>query len=157
MIKTISASVKIDTLLGTGTQGYIDGIPSISEFKAPAGLAFDKPGNLFIADTYNSIIRKYTSNGAVSTFAGNAAGGFLDSTALNAKFLQPQAVVVDSVGNVYVGDYANARVRKIGIDGNVTTVAGNSVHAYVDRNAGTPEFYSPWGLAIDSKGKYLCS
>lgn len=152
VIKTISASGTIDTLLGTGTQGYIDGIPSISEFKAPAGLAFDKPGNLFIADTYNSIIRKYTSNGAVSTFAGNAAGGFLDSTALNAKFLQPQAVVVDSVGNVYVGDYANARVRKIGIDGNVTTVAGNSVHAYVDSNAGTPEFYSPWGLAIDSKG-----
>jgi sugar lactone lactonase YvrE len=152
VIKTISSVGKIDTLLGTGTQGYIDGIPSVSEFKAPAGLTFDKQGNLYIADTYNSIIRKYISNGAVSTFAGNSAGGFLDSTAFNAKFLQPQALAVDSVGNVYVGDYANARVRKIGIDGNVTTVAGNGVHAYVDSNSGIPEFYSPWGLAIDSKG-----
>ncbi len=152
MIKTISALGVVDTIAGTVNQGYIDGAAASSEFKAPAGLTFDGQGDLFIADTYNSVIRKYTSNGSVSTFAGNSTGGFLDSTALNAKFLQPQALVADSAGNVYVGDYANARVRKIGTDGNVTTLAGNGVHAYIDSDAGTPEFYSPWGLAIDSKG-----
>ena len=152
MIKTISVLGAVDTIAGTANQGYIDGTATYSEFKAPAGLAFDAQGDLFIADTYNSVIRKYTSNGSVSTFAGNPIGGFLDSTALNAKFLQPQALVADSVGNIYVGDYANARVRKIGTDGNVTTLVGNGVHAYVDSDSGTPEFYSPWGLAFDSKG-----
>lgn len=151
-IKTISLIGAIDTIAGTINQGYIDGLAANSEFKAPAGLAFDGTGNLYIADTYNSVIRKYTSAGQVSTIAGSGTGGFLDSTALNAEFLQPQAMVVDSVGNIYVGDYANARVRKIGIDGTVTTVAGNGTHAYVDSNAGIAEFYSPWGLAIDSKG-----
>ena len=152
MVKSITSSGIVDTVAGTDLQGYVDGLIAVAEFKAPAGLAFDGTGNLYIADTYNSVIRKFVSTGQVSTFAGNGIGGFLDSTSANAEFLQPQAVVADSEGNIYVGDYANARVRKISKNGIVSTVAGTGKHGYIDGTTDKAEFYSPWGLAIDLKG-----
>jgi DNA-binding beta-propeller fold protein YncE len=78
-------------------------------------VALDGLGNVYVADAWNHRIRKITPAGAVSTLAGNGEQGFTDGTDVVAQFNQPFGVALDSVGNIYVGDRENHRIRKITI------------------------------------------
>ena len=116
-----SADGKISTIVGTGTAGFAgDGGPATdARVSVPAGVAFDPAGNLYFADRGNSRIRKVAFSGGgtgiISTIAGVGLSGFNGDglAALASRLSVPNSVAVDSVGNVYIGDRENLRVRRI--------------------------------------------
>jgi sugar lactone lactonase YvrE len=135
------------------TEGFDDGIPA--SFNTPSGLALDTEGNLYIADTGNNRVRKVTTEGVVSTIAGNGSAGYADGPAASAEFNGPIGVAVDEHNNVYVADTYNDRIRKISSDGVVTTVAGSAGPGYRDGAATTAQFDTPCGIAIKADGTLI--
>ena len=107
----------ISTVAGNGTAGYSGdgGAATSAEINLTNGLAVDSIGNLYISDTSNNRIRKVTTSGTISTVAGNGTMGYSGDggAASSAELNFPTGVVVDSAGNIYLGDYGNNRVRKI--------------------------------------------
>lgn len=141
------------TLAGTaGKTGSIDGAGSTASFFAPQGVVVDGSGNVYIADSSNATIRKISSSGAVTTFAGTAGMvGTADGTGGAARFKGPQGLAIGSSGNVFVADpFANA-IREITSSGVVTTLAGGSVGSR-DGVGGAAQFSRPSGVAVDANG-----
>ena len=131
LVRKIAPGGAVTTLAGsrtfvasTGNAGSADGSGSAAQFNYPTGVAVDASGNVYVADTLNSTIRKITPGGTVSTLAG-AAGliGTADGSGAAARFNNPRGVGVDGVGNVYVADTSNSEIRKITPAGVVTTIA----------------------------------
>lgn len=125
LIRKITPAVAVSTHAGVvAVSGWQDGTGSGALFNQPRGLARDNRGNIYVADTGNSVIRKITREGVVTTLAGlSTIGGLKDGTGSEAWFNQPRGLTVDSDGNVYVADTGNAAIRKITPDGVVTTLA----------------------------------
>ncbi len=117
----------------------------------PGGVAVDDSGNIYIADTYNDKIRKVTPSGQDITLAGSTYG-FADGTGAQAQFDQPQDLVVDDSGNVYVSDSRNNRIRRITPSGKVTTYAGSGTEALKDGSGVAAAFYHPDYMAQDAAG-----
>ena len=113
-IRKITPAGVVTTLAGTaGLSGSIDGTGTSARFNNPGGVAVDKAGNVYVADSANDTIRQITPNGAVTTLAGSAGYyGSSDGTGSSARFAYPQCVAVDSAGNVYVADTNNDKIRK---------------------------------------------
>ncbi len=123
---------------------------------SPYGVAVDATGNLFIADTYNERIRKVGTNGIIITVAGNGTEGYSGDggAATNAELPYPAGVAVDATGNLFIADSGNNRIRKVGTNGIITTVAGNGHAGYSgDGGAATnAELNYPAGVAVDATG-----
>jgi sugar lactone lactonase YvrE len=153
---TIAAN--ISTVAGDGVSGYTGdgGAATSAELKYPAGVAVDKSGNLYIADTYNQVIRKVTPAGVITTIAGNgtAAYGGDGGPATSASLCYPQGVAVDATGNVYIADYCNAAIRKVTPAGTISTVAGTGFSGY-SGDGGTAtaaKLNAPADVRLDSAG-----
>jgi len=123
-LRVVTSAGVVSTLAGVGqTAGASDGFGSGALFNLPTGLALDASGNIYLADTANSTIRKIDASGVVTTFAGLAGiAGLRDGTGSDAWFNQPKGLTVDTAGNVYVADTGNASIRKITAAGVVTTL-----------------------------------
>jgi len=121
-------------------------------FDTPSGLALDKSGNLFVAETGANAIRKISPDGAVTTLAGDGVAGFNDGAAKQARFNGPIGVAVDDKGNVYVADSYNDRIRVITPDGQVRTLAGQAAPGFADGQGSGAAFDTPTGIAIDRHG-----
>jgi sugar lactone lactonase YvrE len=127
-VRKIATNGIITTIAGNGIPNYTGdgGQATLASLKGPYGLALDGQGALYIADNDNSRIRKVTVGGIISTVAGNGAiafsgdGGAATSASLNV----PIAVDVDGLGNLYICDLGNARIRKVSPNGVITTFAG---------------------------------
>jgi uncharacterized protein (TIGR03437 family) len=149
---------QINTYAGNRTEGYSgDGGAAINaELNTPTGLAVDTSGNLYIADTLNSVIRKVTPAGTISTVAGNGIQGYAGDGGLAtaAELYYPQAVAVDASGNLYIADTQNNRVREVNTAGIISTVAGNGTFGYSGDGswAVNAQITAPVGLAVDSLG-----
>jgi len=145
----------ITTLAGSaGATGSTNGTGSGARFDSPFGVAVDGSGNVYVADSYNDVIRKITPDGAVTTLAG-AVGQYAsaDGTGSSARFAAPIGIAVDGSGMVYVGDTYNDTIRKITPDGVVTTLAGSAGNAgSVDGTGTAALFHSPAGVAVDGSG-----
>lgn len=118
------------TVAGTGVQGYSGngGPATAAKFNKPISLALDTAGNLFIADEDNHRVRKvFASTGVVEKIAGNGTAGYNGDgiQAVGARLNYPSGVGVDNAGNVYIGDRANHRIRKVDPSGVISTIAGN--------------------------------
>jgi len=124
VIRVISGE-NVYTFAGSGKAGYADGEAGKARFNTPTGIALDKSGNLYVADSLNNVIRKITPKGQVSTFAGKYSekGGYADGDAASALFNEPSDIAFDSKGALYVLDSGNQLVRKV-YNGTVSTVAG---------------------------------
>src|SRR5947207_14497202 len=154
-IRKITPAGVVTTIAGAaGMFGSADGSGSAARFNAPDGIAVDSSGNLYVADTLNSTIRKITSAGVVTTLAGTPGViGSADGSGSAAQFFYAFAVAVDGVGNVYVGDTNNFTVRKITPAGVVTTLAGLAgKHDYADGTGSDAGFGNLFGIAADSAG-----
>jgi sugar lactone lactonase YvrE len=123
-IRKITALGVVSTLAGTAlTTGATDGTGGSALFNLPEGEATDAAGNVYIADTASSTIREMTPGGTVTTIAGQAGvQGLTDGTGTSSLFNQPEALTIDSSGNIYVADTGNAAIRKITPVGVVTTI-----------------------------------
>lgn len=155
-IRKITPSGEVTTLAGTGgVRGHIDGAGQAARFDAPWGVARDQAGNLYVTESLAGTIRKITSGGIVSTFAGTAGtNGYVDGSGAIALFNAPAGIAVDTSGNLYVADSLNNNIRKISATGIVTTLAGVGASTNVSQNglgADAP-FSSPKDIAIDSSG-----
>jgi len=146
----------VSTYAGS-TLGLVDGDTTVAKFGGPFGLCIDDADNLYIADADNNCIRKITSAGIVSTYAGTGVAGYADGVATSAQFKAPSDLCIDNAGNVYVSDFENQRIRKIDITGNVTTIAGNGNIGFVDGNNTDAEFDYPRGIVMDSEGNLFIS
>jgi len=154
-IRKITSAGVVTTLAGTaGVRGSTDAVGGAASFGSPAGIAVDAAGNLYVADTSNSTIRKITSAGSVSTLAGAAAApGNANGTGSAARFDLPRGVTVDAAGNVYVADTNNSTIRKITPAGVVTTLAGQpGVSGAVDGLGSVARFNQPYGVSADASG-----
>ncbi|MEH3086034.1 MAG: NHL repeat-containing protein [Xylophilus ampelinus] len=149
-IRKITPDGTVTTVAGTGILGYIDGSAAAAQFRFPAGVALERNGNIVVADYDNSRIRRISTAGLVTTIAGTGASNSLDGPVATAEFRTPTGIAVDSSGNIFVSDRFGHRIRKIGTDGMVTTVAGNSSAGYVDGNGAATRLNQPVGLAIDA-------
>jgi sugar lactone lactonase YvrE len=123
-IRKITPFGAVTTLAGLAlSTGSADGTGNVARFNLPEGQATDISGNVYIADTASSTIRKMTPTGTVTTIAGQAGiQGLTDGTGTGSLFNQPEALTVDSTGNIYVADTGNAAIRKITPIGIVTTI-----------------------------------
>jgi sugar lactone lactonase YvrE len=116
-IRKIAPSGMVSTLAGNGVNDYVDGLGTNAEFSSPLGLAVDLQGNVYVADQTNSMIRKISPAGLVSTLAGSyEIWAFADGPVAVAQFNFPHGVAVDKQGNVYVADNINYRIRKISFE-----------------------------------------
>jgi sugar lactone lactonase YvrE len=157
-IRKVTAGGVISTVAGNGTSGFSgDGGPATSaQFAYPGGIAVDTEGNLYIADTGNSRIRKVSGGGVISTVAGNGAFGFSGDggPATSAELDQPGGVAVDAMGNLYIADTVNYRVRRVSVSGVISTVAGNGRGGYSGDGgpANSAELDKPGNVAVDATG-----
>jgi hypothetical protein len=155
------ATGTISTVAGTGAPGYTgDGaLATSASLNSPEGAAVDAAGDLYIADTNNDAVREVVAaTGKIATIAGDGTGapGFAGDSgpAIGAKLNAPYGVALDAVGNLYIADSGNNRVRAVNTSGNINTFAGNGTPAYLgDGGAATSaELYSPLGVACDPAG-----
>jgi sugar lactone lactonase YvrE len=157
-VRKVDAGGIITTAAGTNAAGYAgDGGPAINaELNNISAVTCDRAGNLYIADAYNSCVRQVNVGGIITTIAGYGVAGFNGDNiiATNAQLSNPTGVAVDALGNIYISDSGTGRIRKIGTNGIITTIAGNGGVGYSGEgipatNASLP---SPMGLSFDASG-----
>jgi uncharacterized protein (TIGR03437 family) len=151
-IRKVSGGV-ITTVAGGGSSFGDNGPATSAQLYWTTGVAVDSSGNLYIADYGNNRVRK-VSNGVITTVAGNGSWTFAgDNGPATSAQVSPFAIAVDSVGNLYIADYGNSRIRKV-TNGVITTLAGNGTAGFAGDNgpAVSAQLDRPIGVAVDSAG-----
>ena len=162
-IRKISATGVISTFIGNGISGFSGdgGAATNAEISRPDGLSLDRRGYLYFCDYDNNVVRKVNvSTGEISTFAGNGMAGFSGDGGLatDAMLNHPINVFCDRLGNVYVAEVFNNRVRRIDSTGVITTFAGDGTYGLSGfGGAATAAELTPIGLCDDSKGNIYIS
>jgi len=157
-IRKVNTLGIITTVAGNGSGGYSgDGIAATTtSLWLPQGIALDGSGYIYIADYYNSRIRKVNVSGIITTIAGSATAGYSgdERAATIAEIYEPNGVTVDVSGNIYIADLSNAVVRKINPSGIITTLAGNGSAGYSGDggSATAAELKYPLDVAADASG-----
>ncbi|MRH99484.1 hypothetical protein GH721_02965 [Kriegella sp. EG-1] len=154
-IRKISLSGEVTTVAGS-TGGYAEGTGTNAKFDKPSGLSMDSNGNIYVADLENQRIRKIDPNGLVSTLAGGT-NGYDDGTGSAAQFKDPTGIAITSNNELLVTDYYGRTVRKVTLNGVVTTWAGSGISGSFDRTRLNSSFGTPNGIAIDIQGDVLVS
>lgn len=134
----------------------VDGTGSAALFVQPSGIVADSAGNLYVADG-NATIRKVTSAGVVTTFAGGPGAGVgnleQDGTGTAAVFSNPKGIAIDASGNLFVADNGGDTVREVSPTGLVTTIAGFAgQYGNTDGTGSAARFSAPTGIAVDASG-----
>lgn len=155
-IRRITIDGQVETLAGTGKEGYTDGPAEQATFSAPRGVCVDSKGNIYVGDCWNHRIRKISPDGIVSTFAGGGKIGVLvkndwkDGPDTTARFDAPCGLAIDKNDNVYVADAGNHSIRKISPNGYVTTIAGiDKKQGLVDGPITEAELNTPTEVFVD--------
>ena len=157
-IRTITPGGRVSTLAGMpGLYGHHDGPAAITTFWGPSGLAVDATGIVYVADCYNSAIRKIGKDGQVTTLAGNAPHqGSADGNGASATFIHPYSIAIDPSGNLLVTDSFNNTIRKVTLSGDVTTLAGMAGQTgSADGEGAAARFYSPIDISLDAGGNAI--
>jgi DNA-binding CsgD family transcriptional regulator/sugar lactone lactonase YvrE len=133
-IRRVGRDGIITTVAGTGRRGYggDGGAGALALLNSPTGIAVGFGDSVFVADTGNNRVRMISPNGTITTVAGTGEAGYAGDggVATQAVLNSPQALAVDAEGNLYVADSFNGRVRRVDLDGVITTIAGDGVQGY---------------------------
>lgn len=132
-IRRIDPAGIISTVAGSGPDYPGDGGPATRAYlSSPTFTYLDEAGRLYIADSGNHRIRRRDPDGTITSIAGNGARGFSGDggPAVTAQLNSPLGVVVDAAGSLYIADTDNQRIRKVGTDGTITTIAGSGRREY---------------------------
>jgi len=172
-VRKVTPDGIITTVAGSGPTGYLngslggDGGPAIAaRLSRPFGLVVDNAGTLYVADGFNNRIRKVTRDGIITTVAGSGSTGYLQGgfggdggPATAARLNFPRAVALDAAGNLYIADALNHRVRRVGPDGSMSTIAGGGPTGYLrggfggdGRRPTEARLAFPAGVALDLAG-----
>jgi hypothetical protein len=162
-IRRIAAGSRIvSTVAGDGTRAYADGAATAAKFQSPRGIAVNAAGTIFVADCQNDRIRTISVTGEVSTLAGGllppAGTSTLyfaqDGVGSGAAFQCPSGMVLDPVSNtLIVADQNTFRIRRVAMDGTVTTIAGSGIRGSSDSEYATAATFTwPTDVGIDSAG-----
>lgn len=157
-IRKLTPDGKLSTIAGTGKASYSGdgGEATSADLNHPCGIAIDSAGNLYIADTANNSIRKITSAGTISTFAGTGQIGNTGDggEASKAVFDHPIGLALDSQGKLYIADTSNNRIRVVGTDGKIDAFAGSGTAGSTGDGgpAKDARLNRPQGLFVDSSG-----
>jgi DNA-binding beta-propeller fold protein YncE len=137
-----------------GGPGWVDGQGSAARLNAPMAAVMAPGGDVFVADTQNHVIRRITTSGEVSTFAGLAGeAGHADGRRHEARFHLPSGIARDANGNLFVSDAGSHVIRMITPDGRVSTFAGMADSPGAAGGTGSAaRFNAPKGLAFDGSG-----
>jgi uncharacterized protein (TIGR03437 family) len=151
---------RIETVAGSGLNGD-QGSATAAQISNVQGIAMDRFGNLYLSDTDNHRVRRVSPSGIITTVAGTGVAGFSGDggTATAAQLNLPYGLAIDYNGNLYIADLGNQRVRRVGPDGTIATVAGDG------RRASSPDggaaaqasLLSPRNLAVDDAGTLYIS
>lgn len=162
-IRKVNPSGIITTVAGTGSQGYSGdgGAATGAQLYRPSGVAVDRAGNLYIADTDNRRIRRVDTSGIITTIAGTGEFGFSGdgAAAVRATFETPVDVTVDAAGNVYVADQDANTVRKINPAGVISLFAGNNTFGFSGDGgpATSAALAGVYSVTLDSAGNAYIS
>ena len=157
-VRKVDLSGTITTLAGNDSAGGSgDGGPATSaELYYPQSVAVDGKGNIYIGDTGTYRVRKIDPSGIITTVAGNGTSGFSGDggPAVSASLGSPDGVAVDGVGNIFIADYVDNRIRKVDLSGTITTVAGDTNQGSGGDGgpATSAELHNPYNVAVDGAG-----
>jgi len=185
-IRKIAPDGTVTTIAGDGVLGFRDGVGSEARFYYPSDVAVAADGSIYVADTLNHAIRKIDKNGRVTTLNAASerivevipgivveAGDYRDGRLANALFNEPSGLALDELGNLYVSDSGNQRIRYIDLTTRTVTTVAGGVYAdaaqgkvyketalyaegfFQDGPALEALFYSPKGIAITAEGGLL--
>jgi hypothetical protein len=144
---------------GAPTSGAVDAQGAAARFFLPLAMAADRTGTLYVADSSNHTIRRVTSDGRVTTLAGVAGQpGSADGTGAAARFNRPGGITLGGDGHLYVSDSVNATIRRVTVQGEVTTIAGLAgARGSTDGAGAAARFGQPEGIAFgrdaDAQGR----
>ena len=154
VIRALTLNGVVSTFAGSGRPEDRDGVGEQAGFKQPAGLALDRDGNLYVADTGNDKIRKISPAGVVTTFAGIGRPGLANGAAAQASFRAPEGLALTESGALFVADTGNHVIRKI--ENGVVSIFGGTGHpGSVDGAWGVAELKEPAAIALDENGDLL--
>jgi hypothetical protein len=156
-IRKVAANGNVLTMTGlAGVRGRIDGPPALARFNQPRGLAVDRIGNVYVADSVNSAVRLITLDNHTQTIAGGTSGT-RDAVGTIAQFMTPWGIAIDASGNVFVTDATAQTVRKIAAVTRLTTTIAGSTGAVgsADGTGSTARFNQPTGIACRCGGQPL--
>ena len=155
-VRKVATTGVITSVAGDGDTDDGDGGAALAHSLSPGGVAIDAQGNVYITDTQASRIRKVDPDGVLTTIGGNGLQGYAGDggAALAAELSSPRGIAVDGLGNLYIADELNFRIRRIDATGTITTVAGNGTSG--SSGDGGPaidaELTTPVAIAIDALG-----
>jgi Secretion system C-terminal sorting domain/NHL repeat len=161
--KINTATGVISTIAGSSLASYSgDGGPAVAaDLNYPVGIAVDGPGNIYIADQFNCRVRKINTSGIISTIAGTGIcfGGGDGGPATAARVQYPLGVACDGMGNVFIADYGNNRIRRINPAGIIDTIAGSPIFGFTGDGgpAIVARLYYPMAIATDVSGNVYIS
>ncbi len=155
LVRPLDWAPRVALLAGDGRVGWQDGAAAQARFADPYGVAIGPDGTVVVADAGdNDRLRAIHPDGSVSTIAGGREG-FRDGPAMTAEFNTPSGIAVDARGNVFIADTGNHAIRKLGADGQVTTLAGTGHPGWRDGPGAQAQFDGPLAVAVDAAGRVL--
>ncbi len=157
-IRRVTSAGTITTVAGIGTAGSTGdgGQATSAQINAPTGVAVDGSGNFYIAEVNGNRVRRVTSAGVITTFAGTGTAGFSGDggQATSAQLRSPFGVALDAAGNLYIADAVNYRIRRVTQAGVITTFAGTGTPGATGDGgqATAAQLNVPLGVAVDAGG-----
>ena len=160
-IRKVDANGMITTFAGGTGVGYAGdgGLAINAQISQTEGLAVDQAGNVYFTDFSGygqHAIRRVDTSGVITTFAGTNSRGWSGDggPATEAQLFFPRDIAVDNIGNIYIADDSNSRIRMVNTSGIITTVAGSGAYAYDWKTgpATLAKLRHPMGIAVDDDG-----